>query len=532
MQQDEPADVVVIGAGASGAAFAWRLSEAGFNVVCLEQGRWGRQEAHPGRRDDRASRGLSNWSHDPNVRRLVEDYPVGNSESPITPLMHSGVGGTTVHWTGLSERFHPSDFRVKTLDGVGDDWPLTYGELEPYYDLNDEKMGCAGINGDPANPPRKPRQTHPLTLGRDGLLLAGAFDQLGWHWWPAESFVSGAPREDGGPGDAPGDRAAPGVTASADAAYWPLATRNGARLRTRCRVVEITTGDDGRVSGATYCYYEGEMHHQPARAVAIACNAIGTPRLLLVSGSDRHPQGLANSTGLVGRNLMLHPSAMVTGVFEDDLESGRYPPGNVLVSQEFYETDPPRALVRGYALHMTRASGPLAAVLGPAAGDVPWGDEHHEEFRRRFGKTVALRVIAEDLPELHNQVTLDEQMTDSSGVPAPNVRYAVSRNTRQLLDHGTRNARRVLQAAGAEAVLVNPLLRGDGRHLMGTARMGDDPEASVVDRWGQAWDADNLFVIDGSTFVTSAAMSPTATIQALAIRTADYIVQERTDLKR
>ena len=529
MKQDEPADVLVIGAGASGAALTWRLSQAGLNVVCLEQGRWGRPEVSVGRRDARESRELSRWSHDPNVHRRAEDYPVDSSESAISPLMHSGVGGATVHWSGLCERFHPSDFQVRTLDDVADDWPLTYEELEPYYDLNEEMMGRAGIGGDPANPAHRPTRSPPLPLGRDGLLLAGAFDRLGWHWWPADSFVSGAPQEEGhGEG---GSRYVPGARASASTVYWPLAARNGAKLKTRCRAVEITTGDDGRVSGTVYRDHEGDTRHQPARAVAVACNGIGTPRLLLASRSDRHPEGLANSTGLVGKNLMLHPSAMAAGLFEDDLESGAHPPGSILVSQEFYETDPGRAFVRGYTLHMIPTSGPLAAVVGPAAEGVPWGDEHHGEFRSLFGRTVALRVIAEDLPELHNRVTLDGELTDSSGVPAPKVRYTVSRDTRLLLDHGIRNARRVLEAAGAQTVLVNPLLQDGGRHLMGTVRMGGDAEVSVLDRWGQAWDADNLFVIDGSAFITSAAVSPTATIQALALRTADYVARERTDLR-
>ena len=534
-EQDEPAGILVIGAGASGAAFTWRLSEAGLDVMCLEQGSWDRPEARHGRLGDRGAGALNRWNHDPNVRRSVEDYPVRSSESPITPLMHNGVGGTTIHWSGLCERFHPSDFRVKTLDGVGDDWPVSYEEIEPYYDLNDRMMGCSGITGDPANPPRSPGETRPLPLGPDGLLVARAFDQLGWHWWPAASSTPGMPDEeesaDAAPRNTPGSGREPSARVGVDTTYWPLATGSGARLRTRCRVVEITTGDDGRVSGAVYCDHKGNRRHQPARAVAVACNGIGTPRLLLASRSDRHPKGLANSTGLVGRRLMLHPTAAVFGLFEDDLGFGGCPPGTVLVSQEFYETNPRRAFFRGYAFHLARTPGPLAAVEALAPESIPWGDEHHGEFGRRFGRTVALRVVAEDLPELHNEVRLDGGLTDASGVPAPKVHYQVSRNTRMVLDHGIRNARSVLEAAGAQAVRVNPLLRHNGRHLMGTARMGDDPEASVLDRWGRAWDADNLFVIDGSAFVTSAAVGPTATIQALALRTADYIARERTDLR-
>ena len=349
MEQDEHADVLVIGAGPAGAAFAWRLSEAGLNIVCLEQGRWGRPRVSIGRRDDREPLEPPGWSHDPNVRRRAEDYPVDSSESAIAPLMHSGVGGTSIHWSGLCERLHPSDFRARTLDDVADDWPLTYRELEPYYDLNDEMMGCAGIEGDPANPARAAGKRPPPPLGRDGLILAEAFDRLGWHWWPADSFVAGAPH-----GEKPGEgHSRTSTGAGADAVYWPLAARNGAKLRTRCRAVEITTGGDGRVSGAAYRDHEGEVRHQPAGAVALACNAIGTPRLLLASASDRHPHGLANSSGLVGKNLMLHPSGMAVGLFEDDLESGGHSPGSVLVSQEFYETDPRRAFARGYALHMT-----------------------------------------------------------------------------------------------------------------------------------------------------------------------------------
>ena len=535
MTQNEPAHVLVIGAGAAGAALAWRLSEAGLSVVCLEQGGWGRRQLSAGRRDDRQSAEPGRWRHDPNVRRHPEDYPIESSQSPIAPLMHTGVGGATAHWSGLSERFHPSDFLAKTLDGAGRDWPLTYAELEPYYDLNDRMMGCTGVAGDPANPLRRQEQSPPAPLGPDVLLLARAFDRLGWHWWPASIFGSNpSHREGSGEDDSrrtSSNGRVPHPGAGVDATYWPLATRNGAKLRTRCRAVEITIDDDGRASGATYRDRDGRCHHQPARAVAVACNGIGTPRLLLASRSDRHPQGLANSTGLVGKNLMLHPSAVVVGLFDRDIQSGAHRPGGALVSQEFYETDPRRAFVRGYALRTTRTSGPLDAVLGPAAEAVPWGGEHHPEFKRRCGRAMALRVIAEDLPELHNDVTLDGDLTDSSGVPAPKLRYTVSRNSRMLLDHGIRNARRVLETAGAQTVLVNSLLRDDGRHLMGAARMGDDPEDSVLNPWGQAWDVDNLFVIDGSVFVTSAAVSPTATIQALALRTADHIVQERTDLR-
>jgi hypothetical protein len=162
---------------------------------------------------------------------------------------------------------------------------------------------------------------------------------------------------------------------------------------------------------------------------------------------------------------------------------------------------------------------------------LPWGETHHEEFSRQYGKTISLAVIGEDLPEAHNTVTLDPTLADGNGMPAPRIDYTLSNNSRRLLDHGISNAREALMAAGAVDVIVNPLLENGGWHLMGTARMGADPDTSVVNEWGQTHDVDNLFVIDGSVFVTGAAVNPTPTIQALALRTAEYIANERGDLK-
>ncbi len=478
---------------------------------------------------------MTTWAFNPNFRSRSEDYPVNEDDTPIAPLMFNAVGGSTIHWAGHTPRFHPSDFRVKSLDGVADDWPLTYEDLEPFYDLNDEVMGCAGITGDPANPPRSPRQMPPLALGDDGLRIARAFDSLGWHWWPSDNYVNSIPYGDRrgacnfcGPN---GMGCTQKAKASTDITYWPQAVDAGVELRTRCRVTEITVDESGRATGASYFTGDGELHHQPARSVVLAANGIGTPRLLLLSRSDAHPDGLVNSSGLVGKNLIFHPYAIVTGVFDEPLETWKGPQGNILMSQEFYETDPRRDFVRGYSYQLARTLGPAWTASGGFNEPVAWGNGHHEEFASRFGKMMSVAVIAEDLPELHNTVTLDPKLTDGNGIPAPKISYTLSENSRRMLDHAIANGRALFEAAGAHTVLVNPLLRQGGWHLMGTARMGDAPEASVVDPWGQAHDADNLFIVDGSVFVTGAAVNPTPTIQALALRTADYIARERTDLE-
>ena len=358
--ENDRVDVLVIGAGASGAAFAWSLAEAGIEVMCLDQGGWLDPASYPSTEDDWEIHRQTDFNPDPNFRRLPEDYPVNDSESPIAPLMYNAVGGSTIHWGAHFPRFHPSDFRVKTLDGVADDWPVSYRQLEPFFDLNDRIMGIAGITGDTAYPEKSPRQTPPIPLGRLGDTVASGLDKLGWHWWPSDSAVLTA-AYDGraacnncGPCDIGCTRRA---KASTDVTYWPKAVAKGAVLQTHARVREVTVGKDGLADGVVYYGADGQVHRQDARVVVMACNGIGTARLLLNSRSPSFPDGLPNSSGLVGKNLMFHPYAMVTGVFEEMLESYKGPTGLSLICHEFYETDLSRGFVRGYGFQVLRSSG-------------------------------------------------------------------------------------------------------------------------------------------------------------------------------
>ena len=528
-------DILIIGAGASGAAAAWRLASAGFRVVCLEQGGWHGPEDSPTTSVDWELKRRTDWNFDPNKRALDEDYPVNCKESDVTPFMFNAVGGSTVIWTAHAPRMHPSDFRVKSLDGAADDWPLTYDELEPYYDLNDEIVGCCGIAGDPANPPRKPRPMPPLPLGLDGEHVARAFDRLGWHWWPADSYVNTTPYRQGreacnycGPLNLGCVRKA---KARADITYWPLAIGVGRR------VAHAEPGLRDYVRARRPCYRRIVFRRPRRRSTPAGARGYrGVQRnrnaeVAAVITIGQSPGRLANGSEQVGKNLMFHVIAHVTAVFNEDLKSYRGPGANILLSHEFYETAPRRDYVRGYQLQMVRGSGPASTAVGRMMQAVPWGKQHHDLFAARFGRTTAFAVTAEDLPEETNMVDLDPELTDGSGIPAPRVRYRIGENTRRILDHGIGSAKRVFAEAGAKHVETMPLAPADGVHLLGTARMGDDSATSVVDRWGQAHDADNLFVIDGSVFVTSGAVNPTPTIQAIALRTADYITRERQDLR-
>jgi choline dehydrogenase-like flavoprotein len=263
----------------------------------------------------------------------------------------------------------------------------------------------------------------------------------------------------------------------------------------------------------------------------LACNGIGTPRLLLNSRSRLFPDGLANRSGLVGKNLMFHPYAMVTGIFEEALEGYKGPTGCCIMSQEFYETDRSRGFLRGYTMETLRGMGAVStALLGMSQRRIPWGSGHHPAFAELFDRTAGMVVICEDLPEEHNCVTLDPELTDGNGIPAPKLHYRLSENSRRMTEHAVARGREVLEAAGAKQTFADPLLKVAGWHLMGTARMGTDPGRSVVNEWGRCHDVRNLFIVDGSIFVTAAAVNPTNTIQALALYIADEIKRNLANL--
>ncbi len=523
---DEPVGVLVIGAGASGAAFAWSIADTGMSVLCLDQGPWMRQQDYPSNGLDWEARLLGEFSASPNVRGLPADYPVNEQESDISPLMFNAVGGSTIIWGAHFPRLTPSDFRTKSEDGVGADWPIDYQTLEPYFALNDRMMGVSGLSGDPAYPYHEP-PLPPLPLGKAGNALAAGFEKLGWHWWPSDSAILSQEYE----GRAACINLGPCVTgcaqgakASTDITYWPAAQRKGVQLRHGCRVREITVRADGMADGVLYYDAEGQLQEQKSEIVVLACNGIGTPRLLLNSKSEQHPDGLANGSGLVGKNLMLHPYAATSGIFEEPLEGSRGPVACSIWSHEFYRTDGSRDFVRGYSIEALRGLGPAQTALwGMGQGLVPWGDNHNRAFARIYDHTATLGTIAEDLPEEANTVTLDPELTDAHGIPAPRVTYRVSENSRKMLAHAVERAKEALMAAGAVETVAQPLVRDAVGHLMGTARMGHDPAASVVNEKGQAHDVKNLFIVDGSVFVTAGGVNPTSTIQAIALYVADNI---------
>jgi choline dehydrogenase-like flavoprotein len=518
-------DVLIIGSGASGAAVAWSLAETRMKILCLEQGDWIKSTDFPSNGRDWEARRFSDFDISPNRRGRMTDYPINDADSPMKIANFNGVGGGTIMFTAHFPRMHPSDFRLRTLDGVADDWPIDYFMLEPFFAENDRMMGVAGLAGDPAYPRHQPPMP-PVPLGRTGTRYAQAMNRLGWHWWPSDIAIATTAYEGRAPcinigHCTPG--CAQGAKASVDLTYWPHSLRAGVELRTRCRVREITLNEHGMAAGAIYYDCDGIERFQPAEVIILACNGIGTPRLLLNSASGRCPNGLANSSGLVGRNLMLHPWPQVRGYVADELDGGRGPM-TVMWSKQFYETDTSRGFVRGYTLQFHRGTSVVnEAVTSATAGQLPWGRNHHRVFRTIFNHRVGIGIACEDLPEEHNRVTLDPVLKDSHGIPAPHIEYKISENTRRMMEHGIARASDILQEAGATNLYTSRTVLNSPGHLLGTCRMGNDPERSVVNAWGRCHDAKNLFIVDGSVWVTAGGVNPTATIQAVALYIADCI---------
>ena len=525
------ADVVVIGAGAVGAAAAWRMAGAGLSVICVERGDWVAFDAIDRGGPDwelRRERGLSS---NPNIRAHPGEDPVDDADSPIKPMFADAVGGTSVHWSAHIPRFRPEDFRVRSLDGVAEDWPISYDDLAPYYALNEDRWGLAAIPGDPAAPPHGERARRLPTIGAHGRRLAAAFDRLGWHWWPVDLAVG---RDADEPGTVhcshigPCDLGCPSrVRSCAHHAYMIDAVAAGVRLVTRAKVLHLEHDAGNRVTAAVCDTPDGTVRLCGARFV-VAGNGLNTPRLLLLSASGRFPDGMANSSGQLGRNLMLHPHAKVDAVFAGPVGAWARGEKAGIVSYEFYQTVPGREFVRGCKLQLGAGPPPAALANGAVTGTrLPWGRGHHRAFESRFDHICGLTVCAEDLPEAHNRIVLSPTMRDRHGLPAAKMIYRVSENSRRILDHGLDRGEQVFREAGAVATYRKALRDQAGFHLMGTARMGAVPETSVVDAFGQCHDVPNLFVVDGSVFVTSSAANPTATAQAFALRAADHIVATR-----
>jgi choline dehydrogenase-like flavoprotein len=517
MSTADPADVLIVGAGATGSLAALVLARSGLRVVCLEQGGWIEPSEHPHYRSDWAWQRRTSWNADVNKRHHADDFPVRTDSSDV--LMWNAVGGSTNVFGAIWPRYRPSDFRKGDEHGLAPNWPLSYPELAPYYDMADRLVGVSGLPGDPAMPPRGAFPTGPLPVTEAARALAGAFDRLGWHWWPIEAGVI-SEDYDGRPA-CNGCGICSGCSRGSMSRYalsiWPKALAAGAKLRTHARALRIDKAADGRAAGVVYAdRAAGTTEFQSAKIVVLAANGVGTPRLLLHSGN------LAN---------LLHHTLVSAEMWLDRRIDGHMGYVGSLISREFAETDVSRGFVNGFNLNCLTSTGSAAesAAGWIAANRAPWGRSHHQWFERHFGHGLGIHAIGDDLPDPRNRITLDPDQRDSDGLPGARLHYRPGDNDRRMMAYMLDRLTDVGRALGAFEVRLQDYLDQDGIyrtpawHMIGTCRMGADPKTSVVNQWGQSWDVPNLFLVDGSVLPTGGAVNPTPTISALALRTAEHI---------
>ena len=314
------ADVLIIGAGPSGGAVGRCLVDAGFSVVCLEQGNWPDRAAYRGGELDWELTGLKQWAMNPNVREGPTDYSIDVTDSDYGILNFNGVGGATTLFNVVWPRFTPSNFQTRSGAGYASDWPIGYQDLLPYYERTDREVGASGLAGNPLYPPGADFPLPPLPMRKGGLLMARAFTRLGWHWWPETNAILSAPYDGRNPCVQRGtcnQGCGEGAKGTADLTFWRHVVAGGGRVETGARVSQLVLDDSGLVAGAEWFDSAGRGHFQSADVVLCAANGVGTPRLLLASACSRFPDGLANGSGYLGRNLMFHGQSLIKAIFPD-----------------------------------------------------------------------------------------------------------------------------------------------------------------------------------------------------------------------
>ena len=505
--------VVVIGTGAGGGTLCNELAQKGISVVALEAGT--HQSTDSFLNDEWKSFGQLAWL---DKRTTSGSWRVAKDFAGLPAWICKTVGGTTTHWAGASLRFKDYEFQAKTKYGEIDganllDWPISLEEMEPYYSQAEYKMGVTrthGIPGLPGNNNFKIMYEGAKKLGYRGC-HTGRMSvnsrarharsqclQLGFCFQGCKS----------------------GAKWSTLYTEIPAAEATGNfELRSQAHVTRIEHDESGKASAVVYFDADGNEQRQKARAVCIAGNAIETPRLLLMSASNLFPDGLANSSGQVGRNYMRHVTGSVFAAFDKPVHFYRGTTMAGIITDESYN-DTRRGFVGGYELETLALGLPfMAAFLDPGS----WGEEF-SYFMDNYDHLAGMWIVGEDMPRETNQITLNSDVTDQYGLPVPNVHYDDHDNDTAMRNHAFQQGERVYEAAGSVRTIRTPPY--PSTHNLGTCRMSENASDGVCNRWGQTHDISNLYVSDGSQFTTGAAENPTLTIVTLAIRQADHIARQ------
>ena len=530
---DAEVDFVIVGSGAAGGVVARELSTAGFSVVVLEQGPWRDENDFP--HDEikvwQQNHFIIDWNKQPTTFRADETSKANRQPA----LMYGrGVGGTTVHFSGNYWRFKPIDFREVSTHGAVPgttlaDWPISYAELEPYYTKVDWEIGVAGEHG-PFDPPRsRPYPMPPHHPKSQGILIDRAAKELGWTAFAAPMAINSRFYDGRSQcvncGFCLGFGCEVRAKNSSLVTVIPKAVATGkCEVRPESYARKLELNAVGRVTGVKYFDADRKEVFQRARAVVLCANGAETPRLLLNSKAGGFANGLANSSGLVGRNLMFNGAGFALGQFEHEVNGYKGIVATRII-WDTYELDPSLGFIGGGGFDFRFDQTPINFAFGGAPPDTPrWGSEYKRHLMRNFTRTLIAYGHTTSLPVATNSISLDPDVKDDWGIPALRVTYRDHEQDLRMYKWFAERSKQLLDAAGAtRSWALDATSQQFGVHLLGTCRMGNDPRTSVVDRYHRTHDVRNLFIVDGSSFVTSGRGQPTMTIQALAFRAAEHI---------
>jgi choline dehydrogenase-like flavoprotein len=507
-RDEDEVDFAIVGTGAGGGTLACKLAEAGFSVVALDAGPfWRPLEDFP---SDEYEQQKLYWLGE---RIIAGEDPIelGSNNSGRS------VGGSTVHFQMVSLRMGPDRLKSRSQLGYGVDWPISPEEMWRYYDEAEDALKISGPVNYPWGPPRRryPYRAHEINAA--GLVLARGCEALGIAWAATPLATISAPRGKAHPCVYRGFckiGCSTNAKQSALVTWIPRAIHAGAEIRDLAMAGRIELGSDGRVMGVHY-FREGRWRRQRAKNIVVAGYAIETPRLLLNSACPRFPDGLANSSGMVGKFLMPQSNHAVYATFDEEIRWYKGPP-SMAITEHWNYTYTGKDFPGGYSY---MSQGPLAIDWAHTltGGRGLWGMALRNEMAKYIHQ-AGLKIVGEVLPQEQNRVELTEE-TDEYGLRIPRVVFSYGAEDKKLYEQAWRFMATALEAAGGRDLWYEE----DTAHLLGTCRMGSNPSDSVTNADGRCWDIPNLWICDGSLFPTSGGVNPSLTIQALACRIGDRI---------
>ena len=539
LKKMDSVDVIIVGMGAGGGPAAKVLSEAGYRVIGFDKGPWLRPAEHYSGDELKYQNRSYLWPDVNLMPRTVRSD--SNAEARIFNFspVPSNVGGGTSHMAGWTPRPRESDFIFHSLHGdlAGAslaDWPIRYEHLEPYLTKVEWSYGISGLAGADKGAAfrSRPYPSAPLPPTQFGKKFYEGANKLGINAFPlpmshlTEGNALGRPAVNRTSfWNQYGD---PTLTRSSVATtYIPEALETGNfEVRADCFVNRVQLGSDGKVTGVVYIDTDGVETEQNAAVVILALGAIESARLMLLSTSARFPDGLANDSGLVGKNATFHEYIFAVGLFDKEVSeplngfTGNYQSGG---SMHFYETDENRGHIGGGIIATTQIGQPINAIM---PGRPTWGSAMKDADRDYFDHSMKIGFILQDMPQETNRVDLDPRVKDAWGLPVARITNRPHANDTAMSKWQIDKNVEILEAAGAARtmpVYLGTEFTGNACHQQGTVRMGSDPKKSVLNEWGQAHSVENLFVLDGSGFPTAMGVNPTLTIMANSWRCADYI---------